>query len=184
LENELNQRIGTASGIQKAIDRSIITKRELSTKAKVSVYNTVYVPTLTYGHESWTMTKRMHSRIQASEMRFLRKIAGKRRIDKIRNEEIRKQVGVSELRNKLESSQLRWYGHVVRMSDNRLPKQILNSGTENMGKRPRGRPKLRWHDQIREMCVSKLGINKEEIQTIAQDRDIWKRTITCNPTPQ
>ena len=46
-------------------------KRELSQMAKLSVYRSIFVPTLTYGHEGWVMTDRTRSRIKVAEMRFL-----------------------------------------------------------------------------------------------------------------
>ena len=48
-------------------------KRELSKKAKLSIFKAVFVPILTYSYESWVMTERMRSQAQASEMRFLRR---------------------------------------------------------------------------------------------------------------
>ena len=54
----------------------VIIKRELSNKEKLSIFKAVFTPILTYGHESWVMTERMRSQVQASEMRFLRKIEG------------------------------------------------------------------------------------------------------------
>ena len=46
-------------------------------------------PTLTYGAESWVLTGREKQRIQAAEMRVFRKIAGVRRMDHVRNDDIR-----------------------------------------------------------------------------------------------
>src|SRR5258708_36354375 len=129
------------------------------------------------------MNKRIEIRVQECEIRYLRKIVGKRRIDKIRNDVIRNQIGVEKLGNKIERSQLRWYGHVQRMSDGRLPKQVLNSGTQNMGVRPRGRPRMRWRDKMNEVCVTKYGMDANEIETNAINRDMWKR-LTRNPIPQ
>ena len=48
-------------------------KRELSKKAKLSIFKIVFVPILTYGHESWVITERVRSQVQASEMRFFTK---------------------------------------------------------------------------------------------------------------
>ncbi|KAK0137879.1 hypothetical protein N1851_025925 [Merluccius polli] len=38
--------------------RTIVVKRELNQKAKLSIYQSIYVPTLPYGHELWVVTKR------------------------------------------------------------------------------------------------------------------------------
>ena len=38
---------------------SVVVKRELSRKAKFSIYKSIYIPTLTYGHELLVVTERM-----------------------------------------------------------------------------------------------------------------------------
>ena len=54
----------------RALYYSVVMKRELSKKAKLSIFKAVFVPILTYGHESWLMTERVRSQVQASEMSF------------------------------------------------------------------------------------------------------------------
>lgn len=57
------------------------------------------------------------------EMDVLRGSAGKSRLDRVRNEDIRNIMGVEEtITQSIERRQLVWYGHVRRMDDNRLPK--------------------------------------------------------------
>ena len=73
---ELDTRIGKACAVMRALHYSVVMKRELSKKAKLSFFKAVFVPILTCGHESWAMTKRARSQVQASEMRFLQKIEG------------------------------------------------------------------------------------------------------------
>ena len=70
-DEELDTRIGKASAVMRALDYSVVMKRELSKKAKLPIFKAVFVPISTYGHESWVMTKRVRSQVQASEMRFL-----------------------------------------------------------------------------------------------------------------
>jgi len=50
--------------------RSVVTKRQLSNTAKLSDFKSVFVPILTYGRESWLMTERILSHVQAAEMGF------------------------------------------------------------------------------------------------------------------
>ena len=53
---------------------SVVLKRELSRKAILSELKSILVPIVTYGYESWIMTKKVRSQMQVSEMRFLQKI--------------------------------------------------------------------------------------------------------------
>ena len=66
-DEELDTRIGKASAVMRALHYSIVIKRELSKNAKLSIFKTIFVPSLTYGHESWVITKRVRSQVQASE---------------------------------------------------------------------------------------------------------------------
>ena len=49
-------RIGKASAVMRALNFSVVMKRELLKKTKLSILKTVFVAILTYGHESWAMT--------------------------------------------------------------------------------------------------------------------------------
>ena len=124
-DEELDTRIGKASAVMRALHYSVVMKRELSKKAKLSIFKAVFVPILTYGHESWVMTERVRSQVQASEMRFLRRIEGVTLFNKVRSSEIRKSLNIEPLLLRIERSQLRWFGHVRRMPQERLPKQAL-----------------------------------------------------------
>ncbi|KAI3375226.1 hypothetical protein L3Q82_021728 [Scortum barcoo] len=78
MEREIDRRIGAASAVMRSVYRTVVVKKELSRKAKLlSIYRSIYVPTLTYGHELWVMTERTRSWIQAAEMSFLRRVAGR-----------------------------------------------------------------------------------------------------------
>ena len=56
-DEKLDTRISRASAVMRALHYSVVMKRELSTKTKLSIFKTVVVPILTYGHESWVMTR-------------------------------------------------------------------------------------------------------------------------------
>ena len=49
MEREIDRRIGAVAAVMRSLYRSIVVKRELSRKAKLSIYQSVYIPTLTYG---------------------------------------------------------------------------------------------------------------------------------------
>jgi hypothetical protein len=48
-------------------------------------YKTMAVPILTYGSKSWVISKKDKDKIQATEMRFLRRVTGCTGVDRIRN---------------------------------------------------------------------------------------------------
>ena len=50
-DNKLDTRIGKASAVIRQLCQSVVLKRKLCTKAKLSVFKSVFVPILTYGHE-------------------------------------------------------------------------------------------------------------------------------------
>jgi hypothetical protein len=76
--------------------------------------------------------------MQASEMKYLRKVNGKTRMDQIKNTAIRNQLKQESVEVLMEKRTLRWYGHAVRMDVERKPKLVLEARPE----RGRGRVDL------------------------------------------
>ena len=98
-------------------------------------------PTLLYGSETWVTTKRDRTRLEAAEMRFISSVAGYKRLDKKRNEIIRRDLvipGIQAVRTKCKQN---WINHLERMDNNRLPKHALNY--KPRGRRDHGRPRKR-----------------------------------------
>ena len=178
-DEELDTRIGKASAVMRALHYSVVMKRELSKKAKLSIFKTVFVPILTYGHESWVMTERVRSQVQASEMRFLRRIEGVTLFNKVRSSEIRKSLNIEPLLLRIERSQLRWFGHVSRIPQERLPKQALLAKVN--GRRPVGRPRTRWTDYIEDVGWNRLGLRPSEMMEVMEDREVWRLDLELLP---
>ena len=68
----------------------------------------------------------------------------------------------------IKSRKLRWAGHVARMEDGRSALKILTGKTT--GKRPLGRPRRRWEDNVRK-DLEEIGINAGNWVDSAQDRN-------------
>ena len=69
-------------------------------------------------------------------------------IDKVTNKEILERTGLPSLEYLLIRKNLRWTGHLIRMSPDRLPKHVLYSQLSS-GHSKRGRPRLRFKDTIK-----------------------------------
>ena len=178
-DDEIDIRSGKASAVMRALHYSVVMKRELSKKAKLSVFRSIFVPILTYGHESWVMTERMRSQVQACEMRFLRRIHGVTLLDKVRSSEIRDSLKVEPLLLRIERSQLKWYGHVCRMPMERISKQALQARV--VGTRPPDRPRRRWLDYIEDLGWYRLGLDPSDITKVVQDREVWRLNLELLP---
>ena len=111
---------------------------------------------LLYGSETWTLTKKLKSKIQACEMRILRLIFGVTKRDKIRNETIRVRdsLKVQSILTIIEKNQLRWFGHILRMSDTRDVKRMYQ--WKPTKKRPLGRPRECFKGQIKEITSREI----------------------------
>jgi len=147
------------NAVLRELYRSVVTKRELSNTAELSAFKSVFVSILTYGHESWVMTEKILSQVQAAEMGFLRRVHVVTLRDKVRSSEIHKALNVEPLL-RIERSQLHWFGHVSRMPHQRLVWQDLLA--KPAGKRRRGRPRTRWRDYISDLVWSRLGVEPAE----------------------
>ena len=101
-------------------------------------FKTFFVPILAYGHESWLMTERVRSQVQASEMRFLQKIEGVTLFNEVRSSEIRISLNAKPLLLQTERPQLKSFGYLRRILQERLPKQALLAKAN--GRKPFGQP--------------------------------------------
>ena len=92
---------------------------------------------------------------------------------------VRESLNIESLLLRLERSQLRWYGHVTRMSQERTAKKLLCSTL--IGRRPRGRPRTRWRDYVEDLSWSRLGIPAKHLSFVAEDRDAWRLQLALLP---
>ena len=86
MEKEVEARIGGMSEV-------VLKRNELSKNTKPKVVNATMIPTLMYGYEAWSLSKKLQSRVQATQMRASRRIEVVNKIDRVRNEVIRERLG-------------------------------------------------------------------------------------------
>ena len=77
-----------------------------------------------YGSENWSLNQSDKRNIEAAEMRFLRPTAGYKLLDRKRSSDIREQLDVFNINDKLTQNTINWKEHIQRMDDNRLPQKI------------------------------------------------------------
>jgi hypothetical protein len=125
-------------------------KRTLARKVRketlLRFYKIMAIPTLLYGSDCWTLTKRQKRKLEAAEIRFLRSVAGYRLIDHRRNEDIREELQIIDINSGIKDYQIKWFQHFERMEQNRITKLLLNY--KPRGRRDQGRPCRRWREQF------------------------------------
>jgi hypothetical protein len=139
--------------------------------------NTIIDKTLTYASETWTLTKRDRKQLNVFERKVYRRILSpvhdreKENWRILNNKEIYASVKKPTIIETIRLNILRWFGHIQRMEDNRIPKRVLcmNLGTTRL----RGRPRNKWQDKVRED-----GRTVEEgWQEKLHDRKEWKKLL-------
>jgi hypothetical protein len=95
-------------------------------KTKTYIYHAIVKSTITYAAETWCLKAKMVAKLNSTEMDFWGRSARLSRKDKIRNTIITQKIGVTRsLLDDINTKQLKWYGHVERMDEGRLPKQVM-----------------------------------------------------------
>ena len=151
-----------------AMLNGVLWDQSISKANKHRIYDAIVKSIVLYGSEVWPLTKRTQEILRATEMDFWRRSAGISRRDRVRNERIRQVMKVEkDIVHDVMSRQLCWYGHVQRMSEERLPKQVLDWVPP--GKRRRGRPVKGWRQGVdEEMLRCQLPDN------LWEDRHMWR----------
>ena len=110
------------------------------------------------------------------ENRVLRRIFGPKRDDvtgewrKLHNEELNNLYSSPNTVRVIKSRRMRWAGHVVSMGKRRVVYRVLVAKPER--KRPLGRPRHRWEDNIK-MNLQEVRCGGMDWIELAEDRDRW-----------
>ncbi|KAJ4435246.1 hypothetical protein ANN_23824 [Periplaneta americana] len=123
-EEEIKNRIEQSKKIVTCLD-SIWWDKHLWKDTNKYIGKMLVESVLNYGSEIWVTNAYYRKRILALEMDYLRRSARVSRLDHIKNEEIRHRMDAEEtVLKRIENKSLKWFGHLMRMGEDRWPKQI------------------------------------------------------------
>ena len=106
--------------------KSVLSNRGFRIKAKKCLYEGVIVPMALYGAEAWGMRSAERRKVNVLELKCLRNLVGVSRMDRVRNEEVRRRAGIErELASRADQRVLRWFGHVERMDEYHMASRVL-----------------------------------------------------------
>ena len=160
--------------------KNLLSSSLLSKKLKIKIYRTLILPVVLFECETWSLTLRDECRLRVFENRVLRRVFGPKRDEvtgewrKLHNEELSDLYSLPIIVRVVKSRRMRWAGHVARMGEGRGMHRVLVGKPE--GKRPLGRPRRRWEDNIK-MDLREVGGSCGDWMELTQDRDRWRALV-------
>jgi hypothetical protein len=142
-----------------------LSSSSLTSNLKFKIYRTIILPVVLYGCETWSLTLREECRVRVLENRVLRRIFGPKRDEvtgewrKLHYEDLNDLYSSPNIVRVIKSIRVRWAGR-----------------TE--GKRPLGRPRRRWEDNIK-MDLHEVGCGGMDWIELAQGRDRWRAVVNA-----
>ena len=148
---------------------------------KIKIYRTIMLPLVLCGCETWSLTLREERGLRVFDNRVLRRVFGPKRDEvtrewrKLHNEEFGDLYSLPNIVRVVKSRRMRWAGHVVCMGEGRAVHRVLVGKPE--GKRPLGRPRRRWEDNIK-LGLREVGGGCGDWMELAQDTDRWRALVS------
>jgi hypothetical protein len=132
-----------------------------------------------YGCEAWSLTLGEEYRLRVFEKRVSSKIFEPKREEdglwrKLHNDELHSLYSSPNIVRVIKSRRMRWAGHVAHVGEGRRVYRVLVGKTQD--KRPLGRPRRRWEDNIK-MDLREIGINGANWIRLAQDGVQWRAFV-------
>ena len=126
---------------------------------------------LLYGGETWSLLDKHLHQLSVFHMRCSRRICDISLLDHITNSVILKRCETFSVDSQLRSKRLRWFGHICRMADSRLPKLLMHG--QLVGQNCRGRPRTVWNDVVL-FDIHKLKLNRYTRDAL--NKPVWRES--------
>jgi hypothetical protein len=156
------------------------TFRLLPINVKIRIYKTIILPVVLHGCETWSLTLREEHRLKVFKNRVLKRIFGPKWDEmmgewrKLHNKELHDLYSSPSIIRIIKTRRMRWAGHVARMGEKRYAYRLLVGKPET--KRPLGRPRHRWVDNIT-MDLGEVGLGDVDWIGLAQVRNRFHKIL-------
>ena len=166
--NDIDNRIGMAWAALNKMNT--LWKSNLPKKLKISLFRATVESILIYGGQCWTLTATLNNKLDGTYTRMLRAVTNTSWNEHQTNKEL--YGDTPKVSDTLKELRLKFSGHCWRNRNELIHKTIL--WEPQHGKRSRGRPATTYVDTL----VQDTGINREDLPTIMENKELWKNIVT------
>ena len=124
---EIQSRISAAATAYNKLSKRIFCNNDILSNTKIKVYNAIIIPTLLYGCETWVTYRKHIKQLETYHQQCLRQILHIKWQDRVTNTAAFERTSSPSLESVALLHRLRWAGHICRMPDCCLPKQLYYS---------------------------------------------------------
>uniref|UniRef100_A0A803T403 Reverse transcriptase domain-containing protein n=1 Tax=Anolis carolinensis TaxID=28377 RepID=A0A803T403_ANOCA len=178
IDTEIQPHLSSASAAFFRMKQRVFDDRDIRRDTKVLVYKAIVLPTLLYACETWTVYRHHTQLLEHFHQCCLRKILQISWEDRWTNVSVLEEAKTISIEAMLLRHQLRWTGHVVRMPNHSLPKQLLYSELKN-GKHNVGGQEKRFKDGLK-ANLKNCGIDTDSWEALALERSNWRSAVTSS----
>lgn len=146
--------------------KEIFKDKHMNIKVKTKLFETCISPILTYGCQTWALTKQQLTKLSTCQNSMERSMLNIKRKDKIKISHMRESTKLKDIKEKVGQLKWSWAGHIMRGPDKWSKESTTWFPRE--GKRNQGRPFTRWADELVK------GAGKTWTRR-TQDREEWRR---------
>lgn len=168
LDREIETRCQKANAVTYQLS-PLLLHPKINLEVKKQLIQSIFLPTLCYQCQTWSLTDLHKRKLISCEMKCLRKAAGVTKFDRIRNDVIRGRLKINSCIEFIENQQLSWFNHLMRMDNNKLPVKAYNQ--RRSGFKAKGRPRVRWIDNIKDI-LKKHGYSATMATHLALERNL------------
>lgn len=146
--------------------KEVFKTKEIPTGQKFKVFNSCIIPIITYGCQTWGLTKKQHQKLNVCQNHMERSILNIKLRDRVKLSIIKEKSKTKTITKIIKQQKWRWTGHMMRENIDKWTKDLVE-WCPRYNKRKSGPQKFRWSDDL-----SRIGGGKW-MQT-AKERNKWK----------